>query len=95
MKPEQTAGATGWQYPLLDYVKWVLQTFSIEGVAQSSEPTEFYLKIGFDGAVMTKRKKLSQEIGTFSILTQQTSLSEAKSPYRAYQFIVNRHSSRN
>jgi len=80
MPPEPTGG-NGYQFPLLNYIRWILEKFP-------PPVRKLILKIAFDGATVTSGKRLKQEIGTFDFLFDGLDLSTTKSATNAHQFII-------
>lgn len=80
MQAESTGG-TGYQFPLLKYMRWVLSKFP-------PPVRKLIVKIAFDGATVTAGKRRKQEIGTFDFLFDGLDLSAAKSVENTHQFII-------
>lgn len=80
MLPESTGG-TGFELPLLKYMRWVLAHFP-------PSTRDLIVKIAFDGATVTSGKRLKQEIGTFDFLVDGLDLAAAKSIDNSHQFII-------
>jgi hypothetical protein len=83
LAPQKTPGS-GYVLPLIKYMRLVLQ----ENKGRFDPKKPIFVKFAFDGATMTRGKKIKQEIGTFEFLSGHETLKKAKSLYNGHQFFI-------
>jgi hypothetical protein len=82
--PTSTLGQ-GYHIPLCTYLEWHLQQLLLESSPLS---TPLLLKLSFDGATITSKKRTQQELGSFQFIWPHELLSSIKSPKNCHVWLV-------
>lgn len=80
--PEPTEGGRGYQYPFKQLVKKLVEENGVES------GSKIRLKIAFDGATATARKRRQMECGTIEFLLPEYNLSFLKSSRNCHQWLL-------
>lgn len=81
MPAKTTASGNGSELPLLDFITWLIR--------QTPPKTKkIVLKFAFDGANITSKRRVTEEIGTIELLLDECNLEQLRSVTNCHQYII-------
>lgn len=81
MPATNTPGGQGSQLPLMGIIKWMIQQ-------AAPKTTNLVIKFAFDGALVTSKRRITEEIGTTELVLESATLAQTRSVKNCYQYVI-------